>query len=176
MTDGRLLRGQARRAQLLEAAVRVAERDGVAALTHRAVGKEAGVAATAGTYYFPTMNDLLVAVLNACTEEFAASARTDVCSIDDLAAHLAHYLCAEERGRTTTSYEAYLLAARRPELRPTVKLWLTTLEQVLRMWTTDDTAVAVAVAACDGLLLQGLITDEPATADQFAAVLHRILD
>ncbi|WP_028937938.1 TetR/AcrR family transcriptional regulator [Pseudonocardia spinosispora] len=176
MTDGRLLRGQARRAQLLEAAVRVAERDGVAALTHRAVGKEAGVAATAGTYYFPTMNDLLAAVLTACTEEFAASARTGLCSIDELAVCLAHYLSADELGRTTTSYEAYLLAARRPELRPAVKLWLTTLEEVLRTWTSDDTAIAAALAACDGLLLQGLITEHPPTADQFAAVLHLILD
>lgn len=169
------MRGRARRAQLMAAARRVADRDGVAALTHRAVAKEAGVAATAATYYFATMDDLLVAVLTACTEEFAASARTGLASIDDLAALLADYLHDAERGRTTTSYEAYLMAARRRDLRPAAQLWLSALREVLRQWSTDDTSVTAALAACDGLLLQGLIVDEPPDADEIARTLRHIL-
>ena len=39
------------------------ERDGVAGVTHRSVAREAGVPTTASTYYFATLDDLLIATM-----------------------------------------------------------------------------------------------------------------
>ena len=175
--DGRVERGRRRRALLLAAALRVVERDGVAAVTHRAVAKEAGLAATAGTYYFATVDELLVAVITAGAHRFADSVRALLPaepSIRDFAALAAGYL-AEHRGRTIAEYELYLLAARRPELRPAARLWLSAARELLARWSTDEATLRAALAACDGLLLQGLIADEPPGADEIAGTLEHVL-
>jgi TetR/AcrR family transcriptional regulator, regulator of biofilm formation and stress response len=177
VVDGRVERGRRRRAELVEAALRVVERDGVAAVTHRSVAREAGVAATAGTYHFPTVDDLLIAVLTAGAERFAAEARerTAGCAaVGDLAEWTAEQL-REHRGRTLAEYELYLLAARRPALRPAARLWLGVLADVLGRWCDDPAAVTATLAACDGLLLQGLIADAPPAAAEIEAVLRRTL-
>jgi DNA-binding transcriptional regulator YbjK len=58
-TPARRQRGERRRREILEAALRVIGRDGVAGLTHRAVADEAGVSLAATTYYFASKADLL---------------------------------------------------------------------------------------------------------------------
>jgi AcrR family transcriptional regulator len=52
------LRGERRRAQILQAAVRVVARGGAGALTHRAAAAEAGVSLASVTYHFPGIADL----------------------------------------------------------------------------------------------------------------------
>lgn len=52
-----------RRTSLLEAALRLIERDGLRALTHRAVESEAGVPHGSTTYHFGTRYDLIAAVI-----------------------------------------------------------------------------------------------------------------
>ncbi|WP_252435822.1 TetR/AcrR family transcriptional regulator [Pseudonocardia humida] len=161
----------------MEAALRLVEREGVGAVTHRAVAREAGVAATAGTYHFPTVDDLLVAVITACAERFAAEVgerMADGATLADLAALTASYL-REDRGRAIAEYEVYLLAARRPALRPAARLWTDLLTELLSRWCDDPAAVRAAVAANDGVMLQGLIADEPPSAATIEAVLRRAL-
>lgn len=65
-----------RRVALVDAAVRVLERDGAAALTARAVADEAGVALGSVHYAFATMKDLLAAV-------FIADTRRAIGALDD---------------------------------------------------------------------------------------------
>lgn len=48
-----------RRRAILEAALRIIIRDGIRAVRHRAVAKEAGVPLSATTYYFKDINDLI---------------------------------------------------------------------------------------------------------------------
>ena len=175
MVDGRVERGRRRREQLVEAALRVVERDGVGAVTHRAVAKEAGVAATAGTYHFPTVDDLLVAAITAATARFAAQARERIAGGPGALAGWAAEQLREHRGRTLAEYELYLVAARRPALRTAVRLWTDVLAEVLSGWCDDTGAVRGAVAACDGLMLQGLTADEPPTAAEFEVVVRRAL-
>lgn len=56
-----LRRGSERRRQaILEATLRVIVRDGIRAVRHRAVAKEAGVPLSATTYYFKDLPDLIV--------------------------------------------------------------------------------------------------------------------
>lgn len=178
MVDGRVERGRRRRELLIEAALRVAERDGVAAITHRAVAQEAGVASTAGTYHFPTVDDLLVAVITAGAERFAAELRTRMQgspTVQDFAELAADYL-RERRGPAIAEYELYLLAARRPDLRPAAQLWMEAAREVLAQWTDDETSIRAAIAACDGLLIQGLIADEPPRAEEIARTMSYVLN
>lgn len=53
-------RGARRREALLEAVLRVVAREGVAAVTHRAVAREAGVTHRLTTYYFRTKEQMLL--------------------------------------------------------------------------------------------------------------------
>lgn len=50
---------EARRRAILEAALRIIIRDGIRAVRHRAVAKEAGVPLSATTYYFKDIHDLI---------------------------------------------------------------------------------------------------------------------
>ena len=52
-------RGETTRRRLLDATLRVVARDGVRAVTHRAVAKEAGLSVSLTTYYFVDLYDLI---------------------------------------------------------------------------------------------------------------------
>jgi len=51
--------GVQRRRELLEAVLRIVVRDGVSAVTHRAVAAEAGASLRSTTYYFATKHDMI---------------------------------------------------------------------------------------------------------------------
>src|SRR5690606_3613489 len=69
--DGRKGRGEKRRQEIIEATLRVIERDGVAGVTHRSVAREAGIPTASTTYHFATLDDLLIATLIACARDMA---------------------------------------------------------------------------------------------------------
>ncbi len=56
---GRYARGVERRRRLLEAVLRIVTREGVAAVTHRAVAAESEASLRATTYYFATKDDMI---------------------------------------------------------------------------------------------------------------------
>ena len=58
-TRGPYARGVERRKALLEAVLRIVTRDGVAAVTHRAVAAESEASLRATTYYFATKEDMI---------------------------------------------------------------------------------------------------------------------
>jgi len=65
--------GKARREQILAAALRVVAREGVRAVRHRAVAKEADVPLSATTYYFRDIHELIAEAFHA----FARQAREE---------------------------------------------------------------------------------------------------
>ena len=72
-------KGAARRDALLDAVIRLLESDGPSAVTHRAVAREAGVPLAAATYYFASIDDLLVTAMKRAVEQqgdIAAFARS----------------------------------------------------------------------------------------------------
>src|SRR2546423_6510540 len=71
-TDGRRAGGAASRQAIVEAAGRVVVADGLAAVTHRAVAREAGVPLARTTYHFPTIESLLRAVQHHLRQGFDA--------------------------------------------------------------------------------------------------------
>lgn len=190
--DGRKARGDKRRGEIIDATLRVIEREGVAGVTHRTVAREAGVPTTSTTYHFDSLDDLLIATLISCAREMAtevywmidrARAREGLRrsaghstsgpgAAEEVAGLLADAL-GPRRGRTMAEYELYLLAARRPALRPAARRWLDVLTSMVRH--DDEVAFRVFLAGIDGLLIQGLIDDEPPSAEELRPVVDYLL-
>jgi TetR/AcrR family transcriptional regulator, regulator of biofilm formation and stress response len=163
--------GAERRAAILAATVRLLVREGLAAVTHRAVAREAGVPLAATTYYFDSKDELigealaiLVADEIARVSERAAELGDDISSPSRSAAAVAEVLFpdAEAAGGLLAKFEVYLEAARRPGLRATAAHWqreFTKLsEGALRLAGAADPErlAPILIAAVDGMLVHRL--------------------
>lgn len=175
--DGRRTRGQQTRRRLLDATIRVVGRDGPEGVTHRAVAAEAGVAKSLATYHFATIEELLVAALVECTDEYMCQLSESL-PATATPAELAHCLAAsfeESRQEWLASYELLLHAARRPELREAALTWSRRSAEVARRYTDDPVAVDAFVSALDGAGLLALLSDDPIDADRLARLFERLL-
>ena len=183
--DGRRARGARRRAELIDATLRVIARDGVHKVTHRAVAREAGVPASSAVYYFATLDDLLVAALTEASDAYVRRLREGAEGGAEPVEALAGLLAEADddgaaagaggRERVLAEYELALLAVRRPQLRPTARRWNDLVAEVARRYTADPVAVRAAVAAANGLCLDALIADTPVTAAHMSRVLRYVL-
>jgi TetR/AcrR family transcriptional regulator, regulator of biofilm formation and stress response len=170
-TDGRRVRGAQRRQQLIEASLRVLERDGLPGLTHRAVAAEAGVAPASATYHFEGIDDLAVSAILEATDGFVRSIgeRSDGTSVSGYAAALAEEL-SRHRGRLVAGHELYLLASRRPALRQAARAWrLAGTEPLLSGLDEDRRYLFLAVV--DSVCLEAVLGDEPPGADRIEQLL-----
>ncbi|WP_245775982.1 TetR/AcrR family transcriptional regulator [Saccharopolyspora flava] len=182
MTDGRRLKGERRRRAIVDAALRVVAREGVGAVSHRNVAREAGVPPASIAYYFDGIDDLLVASLldgcEALVEQIAAvrAEVTDNAQWPRAIAELLVRMITEHRERTIGEYELYLLAARRPALRPAARRWLDLIRGNINDGDDgDDPVISAFIAGIDGLLIQALIADEPPSADDLEPVLRFLM-
>jgi DNA-binding transcriptional regulator YbjK len=153
-----------RRQRIIDAALRVAARDGISGISHRTVAAEADVPLGSTTYHFTSLDELLVAALRQANEFFAVSVRDNPALTDpeaDLATELARVLgtwLSRESTGMEMEYELYLAALRRPALRPVAAEWTDQVAEVLSRRTDPATARAL-VAMIDGICLQVLLTD-----------------
>lgn len=179
--DGRKAKGQRRRRAIVDAALRVVSRDGVAGISHRSVAREAGVPPASIAYYFSGIDELLVATLLESVDTLVVeleSLRAGVRGSAELPAAVARSLVrmvGEHRERTMAEYELYLLAARRPALRPAARRWIEVAAGYIA-GRGDPAAVRALLAAVDGLLVQGLIADEPPSPEELEPVLRLLLE
>ncbi|HET6627250.1 MAG TPA: TetR family transcriptional regulator [Nocardioidaceae bacterium] len=174
-SDGRRIRGQRRRRQLIDAALTVLARDGLAGLTHRAVATEAGVPLASATYHFTGIDDLALSAVLEATAAFVGSIedRSGGSGIPAYAAALAREL-SEHRGRVIAGYELYLLAARRPALREAATAWLRAGTDTL-LADVDPLRRRAFLAAVDSVCLKALLTDPvPDTAEVEALLVHAL--
>ncbi|MEU0487926.1 TetR family transcriptional regulator [Nocardiopsis sp. NPDC006139] len=178
VTDGRRIRGERRRAEIIDATLRVVHRDGAAGVTHRTVAREAGVTASLTTYYFATLDDLLVAALSTVADHYTARIRAVTAAGGDTLRGLAELL-AESAGpgreRALAERELSTLAARRPALRPLARRWREEVAGLARARTDDPAAVEALVAASDGLCASLLLGGAEADVDHLHAVLSHAL-
>lgn len=180
VTDGRRLKGERRKQELIEATLRVVARDGVAGVSHRTVAREAGLPATAAVYYFDGIDDLLTEALARCMNHDAARMRelAEFGAGGEDSVRLLAEMMAEvlgERGHLLAEYELYLRAARDPSLREPTHRWMDAVAEFARRHTDDPVRVEMLVGIVDGLLLQGLLRDQVSTVDQLEAVLRKVL-
>jgi DNA-binding transcriptional regulator YbjK len=136
--------------------------EGIGRATHRAIAARAGVPLGATTYYFPTLDDLLVAGMQCVAEDYQlelARWAEIIASEEELADALTqcvlNYLSQESR--VLVEYELYLAAARNPTLRPLADVWLAGLRDLLVPQLGVQRA-EVASALIDGMILQSLVT------------------
>ncbi|MFI1471618.1 TetR/AcrR family transcriptional regulator [Streptomyces wuyuanensis] len=169
-----------RRQRIIDAAIRVTGRDGIAGLSHRTVAAEADVPLGSTTYHFASLDELMVAALRQANEGFAAAVRDSEALADpgkDPAAELARLMgewLGGERSGVELEYELYLAALRRPVLRPVAAEWTDGITEVLARRSDPVTARAL-VALMDGICLQVLLTDTAYDEEYAREMLGRLL-
>lgn len=169
-----------RRQRIIDAAIRVVGRRGIAGLSHRTVAAEADVPLGSTTYHFASLDELLVAALRQANEGFGAAVRDSRALADpdaDLATELARLMgewLSGERTGVELEYELYLAALRRPALRPVAAEWTDSVAEILARRTDAVTARAL-IALMDGVCLQVLLTDAPYDAEYARDVLARVI-
>lgn len=144
------------RYRILDAAVRVVQRDGVTAVTFDSVAAEAELTRGGIMYHFPSREDLLVALHQHLADRWEATLLADAGRpLDELGAddRLAAYVRVSTRSATRAELQLMLEAATRPE-------WAAPWSSVLDRWApvpTDAGKDAAAMArlvtrlAADGL-------------------------
>lgn len=167
-------KGRARRESLLDAALRVLERDGPAAVTHRSVAAEAGVPLASATYYFETIDDLYVSALRRATAEqdelFASLGEHDPRAFADVLRTWAF----DKRASSIAQFELMFLAMRRESLRADAEAWYAALENAIDPERLHPARTRVMSLAIDGLLLRMLWLGEPSTIEDIEAAVREI--
>jgi DNA-binding transcriptional regulator YbjK len=170
---------EARRQQIVTAAVRAIAEVGVGNVTHRRIAALAGVPLGSTTYYFPTLDDLVAAALREVTEYSRAGLEAwaeDLTVSRDLPATFvdlaSRYLV--DRDQALLEYEVCLAAARTPELRPAAQLWIDGLRRICARFAGPERGFALA-ALLDGFLLQALVTDGPVDTNGLRAGVAALL-
>ncbi|MFF9426564.1 TetR/AcrR family transcriptional regulator [Streptomyces sp. NPDC014746] len=170
-----------RRERIVDAALTVVGRAGIAGLSHRTVAAEADVPLGSTTYHFASLDELLVAALRKADEGFGRLLREHLALTapdTGLAAALARLLgerLGGERARVELEYELYLAALRRPALRPVAAEWTESVVAALAH-RTDPVSARAIVAVMDGLCLQALLTDGAYDEERARVVLARVLN
>ncbi len=170
---------EARRRQIVAAAVRAIVDVGIGGVTHRKIAALAGVPLGSTTYYFPTLDDLVAAALREATETARAELEAwgeELWVSRDLPAtfvDLAERYLAD-RAQAQLGYELYLAATRTPELRPVARLWIDGLRGICARFAGKDGGFALA-AMVDGHLVQALVTGEHLDAEGLRAGVEALV-
>lgn len=179
ISDGRRRKGEQRRRLLLDATMEVIARDGVTAVSQRRVAAEAGVPPSTVTYYYATVDDLLVDALTRVNDAYVRV--VDALPEDpDQALRGFAALIAEGAGSDRThalaEMELFLLAARRPALRAQIDRWAAAVDAFLAPYLPDPAARAGVATASDGYFLRCCTYNPPPDADEVHRALRRLID
>ena len=168
-----------RRSAIIDAALRIIASEGLPAVTHRTVAREAKVPLAATTYYFASKDEILAEALESLSAAeverisgLVESMGTGSKSQEEVAAALGAALIPEPNAAERTwlaQFEIYVEAARNPALRPAVKRWrqafVDLAESSLRAVgaPNPERRAPIAVAAINGILLDRLrgVGDDP---------------
>jgi DNA-binding transcriptional regulator YbjK len=169
------VKGEARQNALQDALIRVLENSGPGAITHRSVAAEAGLPLAAATYYFASIDDLLVSALTRVTEQqVALFAQLDVASLPEIARVL-HDWVYGSRASAIAQYELLFLAMRRDTLRDAADLWYHALDEAIAPLLPDPRRARVVALAVDGLILRMLWRGDPHSVADVQMALRDIL-
>jgi DNA-binding transcriptional regulator YbjK len=144
-TGRRQARGERKRREVLEAAIRLLAREGPRAVTHRAVAAEAGTSLRATTYYFASREELLTEALRhyaqSAIERFEAiraalpvGAPLPVSTAAELLAQTVLSDVVEDRAGLVAEYELVLEVGRNAALEAAYAAWQQHLEGILALY------------------------------------------
>jgi DNA-binding transcriptional regulator YbjK len=188
--DSHRANGQARRARVLDAAVEIIAERGIGATTHRAVASRAGVPLSTTSYFFASIDDLIVEALRsvidavvARLEPLTAALATGHRSADETLDTVVAALTGTPEIHITAQFEAYLEATRRPALQHEVQRAISAREHlaetalhVIGAQNPHASARAV-VALIDGFALHRLtLPRNTSDTTTLTTALHAILN
>ncbi|HEX6352748.1 TetR/AcrR family transcriptional regulator [Actinophytocola sp.] len=170
---------EARRQQIITAAVRAIAEHGVGNVTHRRIAALAGVPLGSTTYYFPTLDDLVATALRESVETARAGLEAwaeELLVSRDLPDTFVDLVCRylADREQALLDYEMCLAAARTPELRPAAELWIDGIRGICARFAGPERGFALA-ALIDGFMLQALVTDGPPDVNGLRAGVAALL-
>ncbi|SHK36793.1 transcriptional regulator, TetR family [Pseudonocardia thermophila] len=175
-TDGRRRRGRQRRQALVEATRRLIGREGLSAVSQRAVAAEAGLPPSSVYYYFATIDDLVRAVLVDCNDRFLAALDALPTGPDAVRA-IAEATVGLVRGSredVLAELELWMQGARHPALRGEIDRWNAAVRRAATALTDDPVAIDAVVAAINGWYWLATTTDDH-PAEHLEAVLRHIV-
>ncbi|MFG1919069.1 TetR/AcrR family transcriptional regulator [Micromonospora sp. NPDC048898] len=181
------------RTRMLDAAIEIIARDGLRALTFRAIEEAASASHGSTIYYFKHQDGLIAAVLQHLAErDQAALAQSPILEllreaateqeVGRLLAGLVEEFVGRSRALSLARYEIFLYTARRPEqAEAAVAHWRGNFIQLLepmmaQMGAVDPVGAArFFMSAFDGVLLGLLISPSGMESGDLATFLTRLL-
>jgi DNA-binding transcriptional regulator YbjK len=181
--EGRRGRGpnDPRRAErIVEATMRLISRSGVESLSHRKIAHEAGVPLGSTTYYFDSLDDIIIAALERAIAEdteklelWAAGIR----SWDDVAAALTRRIMEDsgDRDREVLWYRLYLWGATARATQELSYRWGQVMTTILERYVDADTAEVLSTLY-DALLMRVMTSGGRIQEQDVARIIHSVLD
>jgi TetR/AcrR family transcriptional regulator, regulator of biofilm formation and stress response len=165
-----------RKDRIVTSALEVLARDGVAGITHRAIGSAADVPLGSITYHFATLDEIVQRAFEVHVDKLASrfEARLANCTdgvdlVDCIAAAITDDLAAHPSELAVT-YELYGDAVRRPETRRVTQRWMERAEDALAEHFDRATARLIDVVV-EGLMVHMSIAQQPLSKDEVRALL-----
>jgi len=165
----RYAKGKTRERELLEATIDLIYEEGISAVTHRAVAQRAGLGPSAPSYFFPSIDDLIVEAFRSIVATMmegleALRVRIEEEDLSREEAVDAYVKLALETAPRYDKfqYEAYMFAARRPALRADVDAAIAATHRSGSTLVTAsrrenfDWAAPILTAYADGVALHRL--------------------
>jgi DNA-binding transcriptional regulator YbjK len=182
-------KGERRRSALVGAAAELLRTGGFDAVRHRAVAERAGLPLASTTYYFGSLDDLVIAAVERTGHDELAEVRAalDELPADASASEVAELALDQLLGRESRKspeavvlrYERFVGGGRRPYLRPLMRALRGEFDELLTTllarggWTVDGAGLLRVVAIVDGTVVNSLIEADP---DPRAAARAALVD
>jgi DNA-binding transcriptional regulator YbjK len=184
-------KGERRRAALAAAAAELLRTGGFDAVRHRAVAEKAGLPLASTTYYFTSLDDLVVAAVERSGRDELADVRVALDALPPgagtdavLELVLDQLLGRESRDNPEAvilRYERFVGAGRRPYLTPLMRDMRREFDALLVALLAragvelDARALLRLVAVVDGTVVNSLIEADPDPRAAARAALHDVL-
>jgi len=187
-------KGERRRYALVSAAAELLCEGGFEAVRHRAVARRAGLPLASTTYYFSSLDDLMISAVEHIGMLEVAQLRARVAALSrrrrgagSTADLLVDLLVSEEPGpgqseQLISRYERYIACARQPALRKiqrrNVRLRADAIAEAIERSgrSVRIELVAKLICAVDGAVICALVEDEPVPRTAARATLIEIID
>lgn len=168
-----------RRDRLIDTTLDIIAEHGVAGTTHRKIAAAADVPVGSVTYHFKSLDDLLTAAFTRLAERTAARYAEDLgaaTSPDEALDIITGYILGMlgSPGTLLPSYELYLMAARRPELRQITDRWMSRSRAALAQHFDAGTTVMLD-AMIEGLSMHSALSLEPLPETLVREALRRVV-
>jgi TetR/AcrR family transcriptional regulator, regulator of biofilm formation and stress response len=165
-----------RKERIVESALAVLARDGVAGITHRAIGEAADVPLGSITYHFATLDDIVNLAFQTHVERLAtrfedrlAACEADTDLIECIVSAITDDLAADPNELAVT-YELYGDAVRRTDNKRITQQWMERAEEALAQHFDRATARLIDVVI-EGVMVHLSIAQEPMSKDAVRALL-----